>query len=197
MSPTSVSLGELEGKTALHSLSEGGNHVIENENDNGHDEEEEEEDDDYTSSSGSSSSSSTSSEDEDKDEDEDDDDEDVNSETIPYIPGRPKPQISLPPNSSDLLSRISSFLPQLQAANADIEQRLAKGESLEDLILDDVKDTEIEDGEGEGGKEYIEMVSIFFLCSDFINRLDVLMMIFGAEFGIRCTQGKEEEETAG
>ncbi|KAF3403240.1 hypothetical protein DPV78_003908 [Talaromyces pinophilus] len=159
ISPAPLSSGEVKGKSGLRPSSEGGDHSKRNESDNDHDEEE---DDDYTSSSGSSSSSS----DEDEDEvDEGDDVEEENNthtqsslsktETITYIPGRPKPQISLPPNSSDLLSRISSFLPQLQAANADIEQRLAKGESLEDLILDDVKDAETEDGEE--GKEYIEM----------------------------------------
>ena len=162
MSPAPLSLGGLEGKSGLHSSSEGVNRAI---NDDTNDEDEEEEDDDYTSSSGSSSSSD---EDEDEDDEDDDEEEENNThtqstlsktETIPYIPGRPKPQISLPPNSSDLLSRISSFLPQLQAANADIEQRIAKGESLEDLILDDVKDTETGDGDGEEGKEYIEMVS--------------------------------------
>jgi hypothetical protein len=163
ISPAPLSSERLEGKSVLHSSSEGVNRAIRHDNTN--DEDEEEEDEDYTSSSGSSSSSSSSDEDE---VDEDDEVEENNTrtqsslsktETIPYISGRPKPQISLPPNSSDLLSRISSFLPQLQAANADIEQRLAKGESLEDLILDDVKDAETEDEDGEGGKEYIEMVS--------------------------------------
>ncbi|EEA23176.1 hypothetical protein TMatcc_002036 [Talaromyces marneffei ATCC 18224] len=155
MSPAPDSLGGLEEKSGLRPSSERRDAV----NINDEEEEEEEDDDDYTSSSGISSS------DEDDDEEEEDDDEDENNphserdnkETIPYIPGRPKPQISLPPNS-DLLARVSSFLPQLQAANADIEQRLAKGESLEDMILDDVKDNEAEeDGEEGGGKEYIEM----------------------------------------
>lgn len=148
MSPALRQLGGSEEKSAT---SERGDHAIEHENDNdnvGDDE------DDYTSSEGTSSSSSS----EGKDDDEDDENEDEESETITYIPGRPKPQISLPPTSSDLLSRISSFLPQLQAANADIEQRLAKGESLEDMILDDVKDDEAGEGDGEG-KTYIEMVS--------------------------------------
>lgn len=153
MSPAPLSSGGLEGKPGLHSTFQGGGHAVRNENDN----DEEEEDDDYTSSSGSSSSSS-SSEDEDDDNNGGEDEEDENQETIPYIPGRPKPQISLPPNSSDVLSRVSSFLPQLQAANADIEQRLAKGESLEDLILDDIKDDDAEEGGGEG-RRYIEMVS--------------------------------------
>lgn len=157
MSPAPDSLGGLEEKSGLRPSSERRDAV----NINDEEEEEEEDDDDYTSSSGISSS------DEDDDEEEEDDDEDENNphserdnkETIPYIPGRLKPQISLPPNS-DLLARVSSFLPQLQAANADIEQRLAKGESLEDMILDDVKDNEAEeDGEEGGGKEYIEMVS--------------------------------------
>lgn len=148
ISPPLESLGVVERQSALRSTSEGGNHDIGHDNDD----DEEEEDDDYTSSSGSS-------EDEDDGNNEQEADSDKKSETIPYIPGRPKPQISRPANS-DLLSRISSFLPQLQAANADIEQRLAKGESLEDMILDDVKDDEVEGGEGGAeGRRYIEMVS--------------------------------------
>lgn len=155
MSPPLGQLRESEVKSAFRPSSEGGDHVIENET--------VEDDEDYTSSSGTSSSSS-----EDENEDELDNNEQENerkekSETIPYIPGRPKPQISLPATSSDLLSRISSFLPQLQAANADIEQRLARGESLEDMILDDVQDDDVEEAEREG-RRYIEMVSSNLFC---------------------------------
>ncbi|RAO70484.1 uncharacterized protein BHQ10_006496 [Talaromyces amestolkiae] len=146
ISPQRQHLGRSKGKSTLHSSSEGRYHVIEIENTNNDIIKDDE--DDYTSSSGTSSS-------------EDDNNGQENeryeiSETIPYIPGRPKPQISLPAKSSDLLSRISSFLPQLQAANADIEQRLARGESLEDMILDDVKDDEAQAAEGEE-RTYIEM----------------------------------------
>lgn len=150
-----------KGKLVLRSSSEGGDHVLETENTNNGNIEDDE--DDYTSSSGTSSSS------DEEDEEEDDNDEQENEiheklETIPYIPGRPKPQISLPTTSSDLLSRISSFLPQLQAANADIEQRLARGESLEDMILDDVKDDEAQAADGEE-RRYIEMVSSNLFCA--------------------------------
>ncbi|EED14863.1 conserved hypothetical protein [Talaromyces stipitatus ATCC 10500] len=145
---TSPVLSGIEKKCVPRSCSKKDSH------DNGHDNEndKEQEDEDYTSSSGTSSSSSE--EDESEDEEEKNHN-DTNKENISYIPGRPKPQIMRPPSllqNSDLLSRISSFLPQLQAANADIEQRLASGETLDDMILDNVKDDE--DG---GGREYIEM----------------------------------------
>lgn len=117
-------------------------------------EEEEEEDDDYTSSSGTSSPSSSSDEEDQSDEDTSKkdikhDDEDA----ITYVPGRPKPKIQRtnPLENSGLMSRISSFLPQLQAANVDLEQKLAGG-GTKDMILDDARDDE---------EQYIEMVSLF------------------------------------
>lgn len=159
-SPAPVPFRGIEGKFALRSSA--GKEGVSGHDNNSDNDNDEEENEDYTSSSGTSSSSSDE-DDDDGEEDEDNGEEENqtqhtrnNTETIPYIPGRPKPQISRPANS-DLLSRISSFLPQLQAANADIEQRLANGESLEDMILDDVKDAKEEGGE-EGG-QYIEMVS--------------------------------------
>ncbi|OKL55847.1 hypothetical protein UA08_08903 [Talaromyces atroroseus] len=127
-------------------------------------------DDDYTSSSGTSSS-----EDDDEDEDEEveaqgkhdgareekttqnrkiqDHSPKSDNESITYVPGRPKPkiqriQLPRPDDESGLMSRLSSFLPQLQAANADLERRLASGGNLQDMVLDDVR-------EGEG--QYIEM----------------------------------------
>ena len=130
-------------------------------------------DDDYTSSSGTSSSED--------DEDEEEEEEtqrkhdsarkeettqdqkmqyhspNFDNETITYVPGRPKPRIQSiqPDDQSGLMSRISSFLPQLQAANADLEKKTASGSTLHDMILDDVK-------EGEEG-QYIEMVSTTIL----------------------------------
>jgi Domain of unknown function (DUF4598) len=138
-------------------------------------------DDDYTSSSGTSSD-----DDDDDDDDENEDmgekydnarEEEIiqnqntqntqdrpqksEDESITYVPGRPKPRIQRiqqPDDESGLMSRLSSFLPQLQAANADLEKKLADGGSLQDMILDDVK-------EGEEG-QYIEMVSTTFpVCS--------------------------------
>lgn len=123
------------------------------------DEDDDEEADDYTSSSGTST---VSSDDEEEARSEDNDnattrvrlqnlEDDDDKDTITYVPGRPKPSIQRINRTSEsgLLSRISSFLPQLQAANADLERRLASGEPLDGMILDNVKDDE---------GQYIEMV---------------------------------------
>ncbi|KAK8220018.1 hypothetical protein M8818_000434 [Zalaria obscura] len=65
------------------------------------------------------------------------------------VSGLKKPQMQLPASSShDLRSRLSSFLPQLAAANAELEQ-LAQNGGLEGKRFEDV------DEGAEGG--YIEM----------------------------------------
>lgn len=50
---------------------------------------------------------------------------------------------------SDLLSRLSAFLPEMEHANADLQKEIAAGRG-KSIILDEVDD--------EDGKEYIEMV---------------------------------------
>lgn len=118
-------------------------------------------DDDYTSSSGPSSSESESEEDVSEDEDEKMQDGETtrttstaapaasSSSSIPSIPGRPKPTIHRMEGGSDLLSRLSTFLPQMEHANRDLEREIAAGRG-KDMILDEVDD--------EDEKEYIEMV---------------------------------------
>lgn len=118
-------------------------------------------DDDPTSSSGSSSSESESEEEEDSG-DEDEDMHDVHetmtpasAPSIPHIGGRPKPNIHRMEGGSDLLSRLSSFLPKMKNANEDLEKEIAAGRGQE-MVLDSVDDD---------GKDYIEMVcgtSFFF-----------------------------------
>lgn len=111
-----------------------------------------EDDDDYTSSSGSSS--------EESDEESSDDDEMIidsqpkstkpeitNQTSIPSVPGRPKPQIHRIDGGSDLLARLSSFLPKMKDANEDLEKEIAAGRG-DAMMLDSVDD----------GKDYIEMV---------------------------------------
>ena len=113
-----------------------------------------ENDDDYTSSSGSSSESES--------QEDDSDDEEMlmnakptSNETkpakeasIPSITGRAKPQIHRMDGSSDLLSRLSSFLPKMKDANEDLEKEIAAGRG-DAMVLDTVN---------EDGKDYIEMV---------------------------------------
>lgn len=116
-------------------------------------------DDDYTSSSGPSSSESESEDDVSENEDEQMQDGDttrttsaparVASSSIPSIPGRPKPAIHRMEGGSDLLSRLSTFLPQMKNANQDLEREIAAGRG-KSMILDEVDD--------EDEKEYIEMV---------------------------------------
>lgn len=110
-------------------------------------------DDDYTSSSGSSSSESESEEEDSEDEDQEmkDDHQTTNpapEPTIPNIGGRPKPNIHRLEGGSDLLSRLSNFLPQMKNANEDLEKKIAAGKGQE-MVLDSVDDD---------GKDYIEMV---------------------------------------
>lgn len=113
-----------------------------------------EESDDWTSSSGSSLSSE---EEEDGEEDGNEETDDVASDAkeqfdeITTVPGRPRPRIERPQHS-ELLSRVSSFLPQLKAANEDLERRIAEG-NARDHVLDDVPDDD-----EQGGRPYIEMV---------------------------------------
>lgn len=110
-------------------------------------------DDDPTSSSGSSSSES------DEDDTSDNEHEDLHPEkqtagtasnsSIPNVTGRQKPQIHRMEGGSDLLGRLSAFLPKMKDANESLEKDIAAGRG-KDLVLDDVQ-------EGDG-KDYIEMV---------------------------------------
>lgn len=109
-------------------------------------------DDDYTSSSGSSSESESEEEDSEEEDQEMQDDRETTipapEPSIPHIGGRPKPNIHRMEGGSDLLSRLSSFLPQMKNANEDLEKKIAAGEGQE-MVLDSVDDD---------GKDYIEMV---------------------------------------
>jgi hypothetical protein len=105
-----------------------------------------------SSSSPSSSSSSENGDDEETTDLEDREatsEADINNEPIPFVPGRPGPRIKRV-QGSGLLSRLSSFLPQLKAANEDLERDITTGRA-QDVIMDDVQ-AESEDG------QYIEMV---------------------------------------
>ncbi|CAL5871126.1 uncharacterized protein PFLUO_LOCUS5372 [Penicillium psychrofluorescens] len=92
---------------------------------------------------------------------------------IPNITGRPKPQIRRMDGDSGLLSRLSSFLPQMKDANESLQKDIAAG-TAGDIILDsslDIRGSGDEDDEeededmekGEGGgegkwqRQYIEM----------------------------------------
>ena len=116
-------------------------------------------DDDPTSSSGSSSSESESEEEGvDKDEEMHDESETscpANASSIPHVAGRPKPNIYRMEGGSDLLSRLSSFLPKMKNANEDLEKEIAAGRGQE-MVLDSVDDD---------GKDYIEMVGGISLSS--------------------------------
>lgn len=104
-----------------------------------------------SSSDESTSSEGTSSEGEDSDSDED---ANVNGSdedrSAPQIAGRQKPRIHRVEKGSDILSRVSAFLPQMKDANESLEREIAAGRG-KDLRLDDVDD---EEHEG----RYIEMV---------------------------------------
>ncbi|KAJ5806487.1 uncharacterized protein N7503_004089 [Penicillium pulvis] len=106
----------------------------------------ENEDSDPTSSSGSSSSESDS-------EDSEDENESIhhepkatpaNTSSIPNISGRPKPQIHRIQGNSELLARLSAFLPQMKSANEELEKDIAAGK---DVVMDDEDEN----------KDYIEM----------------------------------------
>ena len=112
-------------------------------------------DDDPTSSSGTSSSESES--------EEPSDDEDVRisreirsntvtttATSIPNVPRHQKPNIQRMEGGSDLLARLSAFLPKMKDANESLEKQIAAGHG-QDIIMDSVDETD--------GKDYIEMVS--------------------------------------
>ncbi|KAJ5727788.1 hypothetical protein N7493_005608 [Penicillium malachiteum] len=109
-----------------------------------------EEDSDYTSSSGSSCDSSS------EDDSSDDENESIHHEnkttsstassSIPHVQGRLKPRIRKMEGNSELLARLSAFLPKMKSANEDLEKQIAEGKG-KDVVLDEVDD----------GKDYIEM----------------------------------------
>lgn len=115
-------------------------------------------DSDATSSSGSSSEDDAESEsgDEEHSDQEMNDAGDTNthahttdlSASLPHVAGRPKPRIHRMKGDSELLSRISAFLPKMKVANEDLQRRVAAGQA-EDLVLDNAT---------ESGEQYIEMV---------------------------------------
>lgn len=108
-------------------------------------------DDDPTSSSGSSSEESE--DDSSEDEDEDMQQSTAGGSSLPSVPHRPKPRIKpmKTKGGSNLLSRLSAFLPQMKDANDDLEKEIAAGRG-KDLMLDDVDEAD--------GKQYIEMVCL-------------------------------------
>ncbi|KAJ5832163.1 hypothetical protein N7474_000474 [Penicillium riverlandense] len=136
-------------------------------------------DDEPTSSSGSSSSESES-ESESENENPRPHTTTTNSPAtvfaepqLPNITGRPKPQIRRMDGDSGLLSRLSSFLPQMKDANESLQKDIAAGRAG-DVVLDssldrrgsgdeDDEDEDEDMEEGEGGRDgkwqgqYIEM----------------------------------------
>ncbi|KAJ5658412.1 uncharacterized protein N7484_002061 [Penicillium longicatenatum] len=103
------------------------------------------EDSDPTSSSGSSEESDS--------EDSEDENESIhhepkatsaNKSSIPNVSGRPKPQIHKMQGNSELLARLSAFLPQMKSANEELEKDIAAGK---DVVMDDEDEN----------KDYIEM----------------------------------------
>lgn len=142
-------------------------------------------DEDITSSSGSSSSESESENGDSEDEDDKMHDDHTSttaptaaataaasSSSIPSVPGRPKPQIHRVEGGSDLLSRISTFLPKMKDANESLEREIAAGRG-KSMILDEVDD--------EDGKDYIEMVCCHSP-SFFFSPLDTLLMEIGTDY---------------
>jgi hypothetical protein len=85
----------------------------------------------------SSNEAETSSSDEEEDDDEKEADEHAEDDETPitFVRGRPKPRIRQL-GQSDLLSRISTFLPRLRAANEDLEREIVAGR-VKDMIMDD------------------------------------------------------------
>ncbi|KAJ5620647.1 hypothetical protein N7510_004631 [Penicillium lagena] len=92
---------------------------------------------------------------------------------IPNITGRPKPQIRRVDGDSGLLSRLSSFLPQMKDANESLQKDIAAGRAG-DVVLDssldrrgsededdEDEDEDMEEGDGRGEEkwqgQYIEM----------------------------------------
>ncbi|KAJ5771205.1 uncharacterized protein N7511_003256 [Penicillium nucicola] len=114
-------------------------------------------DSDPTSSSGSSEDSSES---ESENEDEHHSDQEMRDEpratgakvadsssSLPHIGGRPKPRIHRMKGDSELLSRLTSFLPQMKTANEDLQKEIEAGR-VGNLVLDNAD---------ESGEQYIEM----------------------------------------
>ncbi|KAJ5188872.1 hypothetical protein N7491_005193 [Penicillium cf. griseofulvum] len=114
-------------------------------------------DSDPTSSSGSSSEDDNESE----SEDEQHSDQEMNrtgessthahssdpSSSLPHIAGRPKPRIHRMKADSEILSRLSAFLPKMRDANEDLQRQIEAGKAG-DLVLDNAD---------ENGGQYIEM----------------------------------------
>lgn len=110
--------------------------------------------DDDPTSSGTSSSESESEEDPSDGEDEGSNHENEPSNSavdssIPVVTGRRKPQIHRMEGGSDLLARLSAFLPKIKDANENLEKQIAEGRG-KDVVLDSVDEDD--------GKDYIEMV---------------------------------------
>ena len=134
----------------------------------------------------SSSSESTSSEGDDSSDDEEDEDSDEEAEANPSeeavtnIPCRQKPQIRRIDKNSDILSRVSAFLPKMKDANESLEKEIAAGRGA-DLRVDNVGD------ENEG--RYIEMVcysSSGFGSLEFEGVVLAMDSNYYIELGIRC-----------
>ena len=116
-----------------------------------------------TSSSGSDSSVDSSDEDDEENSDNEEQEKekgtDGKEETVPSLSARQKPRIHRIERNSDILSRITAFLPQMKNANESLQRELAAGRANE-IQLDQNDGGE---GEGEGEDEeskgrYIEMV---------------------------------------
>ncbi|KAJ5960636.1 uncharacterized protein N7479_007786 [Penicillium vulpinum] len=113
-------------------------------------------DSDPTSSSGSSSEDDSESE----GEDEQHSDQEMNGtressvhahasdpSSLPHIAGRPKPRIHRMKGDSEILSRLTAFLPKIKDANEDLQRQIEAGKAG-DLVLDNAD---------ENGGQYIEM----------------------------------------
>ncbi|KAJ5578164.1 uncharacterized protein N7459_007128 [Penicillium hispanicum] len=108
-------------------------------------------DDDPTSSSGTSSSESEG------EESSEDENESIRHESlttatdtasIPNVSARQKPRIQRIEGGSDLMARLSAFLPKMKDANESLEKEIAAGRG-QDVMLDSVNEAD--------GKDYIEM----------------------------------------
>lgn len=130
-------------------------------------------DDDYTSSSGSDTDSDDSPSEDDEASPEPNGRSSIpSSSTIPTIRTQPRPNIGAFKDlagASDLRARLSSFLPKLKEANAQLEgedEEALKKRRIEIFAVEDKEDEDEMDGvehEEEqvenDGKQYIEMVS--------------------------------------
>jgi len=117
--------------------------------------------DEPTSSSGSSiDASDDDSEDEEDRQETKDQEEREDNGAIPSIAGRQKPWIHRIDRNSDIMSRLTAFLPQMKSANEDLERKLTAGRG---------KELQVDDADEEGDGRYIEMVRcvfFFFLFCD-------------------------------